>query len=236
MAQRLAYIEQKIEELLNAQDLQNKIKGLPPELNRIFDQYTETLYDIMLVGLTFFRGFNAITHDELKMEEGTEGLVKKWVKSIDRNRSGQIIANLFANGYVATLEDFLNDIDEYVRRIIQKAKNDRKALYEFKADYENIEKEINKTKNNKNPLIFYLKPSGKKKNRWLKILKELYKMNLDSSVDEVMKNMILNRQIAAHTTIQKQTMKVEGEQLKLWHLGTLYLILSVIVAVHERIK
>lgn len=95
MGKRLAYLEQKIEELLVDQYLQNKRKELPTELNRMFDRYAETLYDTMCVGLVYFRGFNAIKHDELKMEKA-EGPIKTWVKSVNHNRSGQIIANLFA--------------------------------------------------------------------------------------------------------------------------------------------
>jgi hypothetical protein len=226
----------KIEELLNAPYIQNTIKELPPELNEIFNQYEKVIYDILLVGLTYLRGFNAISNDELKMEEGGEELVEQWVKSVERNRTGQIIGNLFANGFVATLEDFLKDIDEYVKQILQKAKDDRQALSAFKADYENIENEINKTKENKYLLISYLKPSAKKEMRWLKILKELYKMNLDPSVDEVMRDMISNRHIACHNPTQRQNMEVKPEQLQLWHLGTLYLILLISLAVHERIK
>lgn len=233
---KLVYLEQKIEELLVSQDLQIKKRELPSELNRMFDRYAETLYDILCVGLTFFRGFNAITQDELKMEEEAENLVRKWVKSTDRNRSGRIIANLSANGYVAALEDFLNDIDEYVRNKILEEKNNGRALSKFRIDYENIEKESNRTPPDKKPLIFYLKPSGRKKYRWLEMLKKLYRMNLDPSVDEVIKDMISNRQAASHQAIHKQTMAVSGEQLKLWHLGTLYLILSLVVAVHDRIK
>jgi hypothetical protein len=170
------------------------------------------------------------------MENPAEELVTKWVKSVKRDRSGRIIANLFANGYVATLENLLRDIDKYVRHLMEDAANDNKVLSEFKADYENIESELNKTTEDKRPLVFYLKPSGKKKNRWLRTLKELYKLNLDSSIDEVIEDMIKNRQTASHTAVQNQPDNVWGEQLKLWHLATLYLTLSLILAVHERLK
>lgn len=80
-----------------------------------------------------------------------------------------------------------------------------------------------------------LKPSGKK-NRWLRLLQELFTITLDRSVDEILTDMIKNRQEASHTDIQKQNPEIWGEHLKLWHLGTRYLIQTIILAIHERMK
>lgn len=235
MKNQLAYLEQKIEELLVEPRLHEISKELEPELIKMFAQYEKTLYDILCVGLVFFRGFSAIGQDEIKMVEAEE-LIRAWVKSVNCIKSGRIIANLFANGFIATLENLIKDVDEYVTQQLGAEQVGKETLSQFRAEYENIERELNKTTSDKKPLVFYLKPSGKKEKRWLRVLEQLYKMDIDSAVYEIMDDMIKNRQEASHNAIQNQPMEECDKHLKLWHLGTLYLILSIIVAVHKRLK
>lgn len=227
MKERLSDLEQKIEKLLVAQEFDNKIKKLPPELNRYFNSYVRTLDDAMYIGLVFFRGFDAISKSEIKMDGAANELVSKWVKSIQRNRSGKLIANFLATVIVATLEDFIKEIVAYA-----------KALPDFSAQYEKLERCENEKRarnEDKVSLALLLKPSGKK-NRWLKLLQELFAFTLDRSVDEVLTDMIKNRQEASHTDVHKQNPEIWGEHLKLWFLGARYLIQTIILAVHERMK
>jgi len=225
MKEGLSVLEQKIEILLAAQDFDNKRGKLPPELNRAFNQHVRTLDDVLYTGLIFLRGFEAITKDEIRMADATSELVSKWVKSVDRKRSGKLVANFSATVSVATLEDFIKDIVAYA-----------KVLPDFSTEYDDLERRENekRAKNgDKVSLTALLKPSGKKK-RWLRLLKELFKITLDNSVDEVLSDLIKNRQEASHTDIQKQNPEISGEHLKLWYLGTRYLIQTIIVSVHER--
>lgn len=226
MKEGLSVLEQKIEILLAAQDFDNKRGKLPPELNKAFNQHVRTLDDALYMGLIFFRGFEAIKNDEIRMADAASELVSKWVKSVDRNRSGKFVANFSATVSVATLEDFIKAIVAYA-----------KVLPDFNAEYDDLERRENekRAKNgDKVSLSALLKPSGKKKQRWLRLLKELFKISLDNSVDVVLSDLIENRQEASHTDIHKQNPEILGEHLKLWYLGARYLIQTIIVSVHER--
>lgn len=227
MKERLLYLEQKIEKLLAAQDFDRKRNYLQPKLKSFFDQYVSTLDDAMYMGLVFFRGFDAILKSEIRMDGEANKLVDIWVKSVARNRSGKLVANFPATVSVATLEDFIKEIVAYAR-----------DFPDFSAQYEKLERRENEKRarnEDKVSLALLLKPSGKK-NRWLRLLQELFTITLDRSVDEILTDMIKNRQEASHTDIQKQNPGIWGEHLKLWHLGTRYLIQTIILAIHERMK
>lgn len=223
----MLYLEKKIEKLLTEQDFDKKLNGLPPELKRHFHSYVSTLDDVMCIGLVFFRGFDAISKSEIKMDGATNGLISKWVKSVQRSRSGKLVANFSVTVSVATLEDFIKEIVAYAR-----------DFPDFSAQYEKLERRENEKRarnEDKMSLALLLKPSGKK-NRWLRLLQELFTITLDRSVDEILTDMIKNRQEASHTDIQKQNPEIWGEHLKLWHLGMRYLIQTIILAIHERMK
>jgi hypothetical protein len=226
---RITELEQRIEKLLETQGFDSLKKELHPELQRIHNQYVSTLDDALQVALIFFRGFDAISTDEITMDSKVNRLIKKWVKSINRDRSGRLIAIFLSIVYVATLEDFIQEIVRY-----------SKELSDFNKDYSILESQeqekMERSGGNKLPLEILLKPSAKKKHKWLKLIKQLFKTNLDEAIDEVMNDLIANRQEASHTDIQKQKKNISGEHLKLWYLGTRYLMQILIINTYQRIK
>jgi hypothetical protein len=177
--------------------------------NPRFDALATGVNDILSAQLVYFAGFKAIQEGVIG-PDAVLAVVRSWVQTVPRARSGGIGAGVAASTLCSILEDFIVD---WGTQVIDTAVIARlRAPRGLPAD----DGEAKKT------LIQKAKPSVKADGKkWLRVLDDVFGARPQQAVMDALLDMISFRNAFVHAPSEAYMAPMTGDQVKCWALATL---------------